>query len=162
MIQTSDEKKCVFLYFIGFMRTGSVIMVMVSLLLLEGCDFLRSMAGRPTSEEMLAWQSSVREVPAAAVDSVALADSLLTELSGQVSPAAGYLVIACCFRYAENAEKAASWYRGLGYETCIVSRDGLQLVGLCPTGDIYEAYSTMVYLKRIGVCPKGSWVLENR
>ena len=140
------------------MMEGKAFAVLFAVLVvLQGCDFLRSLAGRPTSAELRALRAD------AEADSLraAASDSLLEALSASTAPEAAYFVVAGCFRVPANAEVYAERYRSWGYETCIVDRGGFQVVGLCPTGDISEAYRKLYELKALGVCPQDSWVMEN-
>ena len=141
----------------------SVIGLAAVLLLAGGCDFLRSMAGRPTTDELISLKQQAEEpiVPVAAPQEEE-EDPLPDFLSSAVSDEEGYLIIAGAYREPRHAERSAEHYRRLGYEVCIVRHGAVDLVGLCPTGDREEAQRALGRLRAKGVCPKGSWIWKNR
>ena len=146
------------------MKMPAVIALLAVLLLAEGCDFLRALAGRPTSDELAALQGAfpsdtLHQEPA---DSVAVLPDVLQEELIYRSEDVSYLIVAGCYREPRHAERSAGRYRRMGYETCIVDWNGVRAVGLCPTGDRTEARSSLRQLVSKGVCPKGAWIMEKR
>ncbi len=146
------------------MKMPAVIALLAVLLLAEGCDFLRALAGRPTSDELAALQEAfpsdtLQQEPA---DSEAVLPDVLPEELIYRSEDVSYLVVAGCYREPRHAERSAERYRRMGYETCIVDWNGVRAVGLCPTGDRTEARSSLRQLVSKGVCPKGAWIMEKR
>ena len=146
------------------MKMPAVIALLAVLLLAEGCDFLRALAGRPTSDELAALQEAfpsdtLQQEP---VDSVAVLPDVLPEELIYRSEDVSYLIVAGCYREPRHAERSAERYRRMGYETCIVDWNGVRAVGLCPTGDRTEARNSLRQLVSKGVCPKGAWIMEKR
>ena len=152
------------------MKKYSVIGLLSVLLLAGGCDFLRSMAGRPTTEELTTLRQQAEEQPVPVEDTVAVAmedeeawpDILSVEAPVPASPVSGYLVIVGAYRVPRHAQRSAERYRRLGYEASIVKYGAVELVGLCPAGDREEARRSLSDLRAKGVGPKGSWILKRK
>lgn len=144
------------------MKMYSVIGLACALLLAAGCDFLRSVAGRPTTEELRALreQSAAPAAPEAVVAEEE-EDPLPDLLSSSVSES-GYLVIVGAYREPRHAARSAERYRRDGYEVCMVERGAVTLVGLCPSSDREEARRALLRLRAKGACPEGSWILNDR
>jgi cell division septation protein DedD len=147
------------------MKLRTVITVLPGVLLLvQGCDFFRSLAGRPTSAELAALQcpAPADTARAGVTDSAAVIPGEMPEEMIYRSTEESYLVVAGCFREPRHADRLAAECRRQGYETCIVDWHGLKAVGLCPTGDRAEAQRNLRRLVSRGVCPGGSWVMEKK
>lgn len=157
----------------------------MALPLLSGCDFFRTLAGRPTSADIQAKREYIavkqaREKKAA--DSMAMAsrraDSLamnnrnageeIVVASRELAPGSSsaltsrYYVIIGSFGQRANAEQYAAKVRGKGYETVLVPySNGLTAVGVNPTDNIGEAYESVRKVSVESFAPKGVWVLVN-
>ena len=105
------------------MKLRTVITVLPGVLLLvQGCDFFRSLAGRPTSAELAALQcpAPADTARAGVTDSAAVIPGEMPEEMIYRSTEESYLVVAGCFREPRHADRLAAECRRQGYETCIV------------------------------------------
>ncbi|MCQ2141175.1 MAG: SPOR domain-containing protein [Bacteroidales bacterium] len=162
-----------------------------SMLLLTGCDFMRALAGRPTSEEiekraalikreqgiLQARKDSALRVEAAIkreADSLALCDSLLhlgfavdrPERLGGIAPGTygyRYSVVVGAFSTIENAQKYAADYKEQkGYDAILIpTLKGYKKVGICHTNDIFEFWDSMKELIEKGYTYKEASILIN-
>ena len=170
---------------------GIISALLVSAALVSGCDFLRAVAGRPSSAEVAAVRERVALEKAArekaVADSVAAveaalkrqADSLAaietlrtvpglaftrTSLGGiyGAAPAEKYIIIVGAFANPAYASKKAASCEKDGYSACIVHfRSGLRSVGICMTDDPVMVTDTLEKLRGAGVCPPKAWILIN-
>lgn len=164
---------------------SAIAALCLALPLLSGCDFFRTLAGRPTSADIQAKREYIAVKQAREkrhADSVAQAarraDSLALDnrnageeivvASRELAAAAGsaltsrYYVIIGSFGQRSNAEQYAAKVRGKGYETVLVPyASGLTAVGINPTDNIGEAYESVRKVSAESFAPKGVWVLVN-
>lgn len=164
-----------------------ILLLFLTLPLLGGCDLFRKLAGRPTSEqieqkrvmierELQAHQGrldSLYAVQKELSDSLALLDSLrfsddaLIEVrqlaeSSRTSLAYRYYVIVGAFGNRENAVRFASELEAKGYASELISYvNGFTAVGICPSDNLSEVYSSLRQVREGGVCPD-AWILDNR
>ena len=160
------------------------LIIVCSLLLpvLGGCDFLRRVAGRPTSSDIEAKTEFIACEQAAAMareeaaarerkrvaDSIALMDSLSrsnTVVSGRElahSLEARYYVIVGSFGKESNASAFARKTEAAGYPaTLIAYKNGFTAVGICPSHDIAGAAAALRKVRQESFCPAGAWILNN-
>ena len=175
------------------MKRLAIILLALSCAAFQGCDFLRTVAGRPTSSDIAdikagieaekaareaARQDSIRTAELFKARQAALRDSLLLDslsrtrgnimpvsrfrgLKDSVAPAR-YMVVVGSFKTAAYAEKKLLRCTEAGFKGNVLSfRNGLNVVGLCPTDNLSEAYSILVANRGKGVFPKESWILVN-
>lgn len=158
---------------------------------LTGCDWLRKMAGRPTSADIEAIRQRIAEDEAelqarndslvlaqalarqAEADSVAALDSFATagcyfrrpsELGGIRSSSipARYAIAVGAFRKVANAQRLSERFDKEIYKPAVVvSGMGLNIVLVCPTDNIKDLYSTYAAFRNTPLCPKDAWVLVN-
>ncbi len=169
------------------MRKSLLFIMSLMLVSLTGCDFLRTVAGRPTSRDIeekrimiikaeeAALQNhldSVRLAQEKAVaDSVAAMDSLkaygvmingpawIGGLSG-MELESGYYVIVGAFRERERAENLFSTASEKGYSPVLLDcRSGMTAVGLCPSDDIVAVADSYRRLRNEPFFPEGAWIL---
>lgn len=162
-------------------------MAIIASLLLQGCDFFRKIAGRPTSDEIAAKRArieleearhqarldSLKLLQQQASDSLALLDSIRRsgvmilpsdKLLGQSAAELGcrYLVMVGAFSDAANAGKQAAKAEAEGYKPLIVKyRNGFTAVGLCPSQSLSDAFTAYKTILQKAFCPKDAWILEN-
>ena len=158
------------------------------MLALTGCDFMRKLGGRPTSEDiekvrvekLLAEEAALK----ASLDSLkaekqSVQDSidaleLFVQQGGTVlnpSKLGGlyttklqykYYVIIGAFRTRTNAESLFSRAEAAGYQPVLISfRNGRMAVGLCPSNNIKDAFEGLKKVKQESFCPSDVWVLRN-
>jgi len=169
--------------------SGALLLVSVSMA--TGCDFLRTIAGRPTSSQIEQRALQIHElqekaeaeavradsiaaeaakVAADVVDSSVLASVppiIFTKLSdGKIrvdgSLPSRYIVIVGAFSVKENAEKLAEQFLTKGYSaTTLTYKNGFTAVGVASTDSRVQLYGQLVKLKDEPLCPKDAWVLVN-
>ena len=155
---------------------------------MTGCDFMRKLAGRPTSEDiekirvekLLAEEAALK----ASLDSLkaekqSVQDSLdalelFVQQGGTVlnpSRLGGlyttklqykYYVIIGAFRTRSNAEALFTTAERAGYQPVLISfRNGLLAVGLSPVDECLSAVEVVKTIKREPFCPADVWILVN-
>ena len=154
------------------MKRSVILSLAVAALVLSGCDFLRALAGRPTSEELAVKQSNIERAKDVAryqarIDSlervrVRLADSLAAldaHLLDSLSQTKGTIL---------NPTKMGGLYttklesNKAGYTATIISfRNGLLAVAVCPSDSLNESLKVLRELRGNGICPWDGWILVN-
>lgn len=167
------------------------ILVALSLcLMLSGCDFMRKLAGRPTSEEVEMMRIEILKAEEAAlqarldslrmVEQKMLQDSLdaidsIRQLGGSIlNPAklgglfatkleSRYYIILGSFRSRANAEALFTVAKDAGYKPALITfgKGGLIAVGVCPVNKLSDALAALNDVKKETFCPKDVWVLVN-
>lgn len=167
---------------------GLIEAVALVVTLLTGCDFLRKVAGRPTSADITALREKIAAEEAArakaVADSIAAlemwrADSLAAEeaiktvpgLAFSISslggirgkaPSAKYLIIVGAFSNPAYATKKAAACAKAGYPAEVIYfRSGLRSVGILPSDEAFFVTDTLEKLRGGAVCPPKSWILIN-
>lgn len=165
--------------------------MLLSLCLFCGCDALRSLAGRPTSEdiEMMRFELQFREAretarqdslemvrkhvkdslaAEAARDSLKQMRGLLREparLGGYSSsfvPEFGYAAVLGSFKDRANAERFMQRIQEAGFKAVLIPfRNGMTSVGACPSDNPAEFLELIGRLKADPVCPEDFWILVN-
>lgn len=166
-------------------RVVTILMLGFAFSLLVGCDFLRSLAGRPTSQDIEARKDAIAAnelVRKSRLDSLEAArkleaDSLkaMSELpalvdmvpvsrtGNKVKLEHRYYMVIGAFSNASNARRLADKYNAAGYESVLLPyRSGFTAVALCPSDRIADLYASFLKLQADSVnCPKEIWVLVN-
>ena len=171
------------------MKKSYIILALTALLMFTGCDFMRKLAGRPTSEDIENKRIELLRAEEAAlqarldslkqVEQKMLQDSLnvldsIRQLGGSIlNPAsmgglfatkleARYYVIVGAFKYRSNAEALLKTVQQKGYRPALISfRNGRMAVGLCPSNNIKDAFEGLKKVKQESFCPSDVWVLRN-
>lgn len=172
------------------MKKSSILLVIVSLLCLTGCDFMRKLAGRPTSEDVELKRVEILRAEEAAlqarldslrnVEQRMIQDSLnaldsIRQLGGSIlNPAAmgglfatklesRYYIILGSFRTRSNAEALFNVAKAAGYKPALISfgKGGLIAVGVSPVNRLSDAYVALNGVKKESFCPKDVWILVN-
>ena len=167
---------------------ANILLVACVLLALTGCDFMRKLGGRPTSEDierarveiLLAQEAALN----ASLDSLkaekqSIQDSidaleLFVQQGGTVlnpSKLGGlyttklqykYYVIIGAFRTRSNAEALFKKAESAGYIPVLISfRNGLLAVGLSPADECRNALEMIKLIKQEPFCPADVWILVN-
>lgn len=167
----------------------SIILVFVLMLpVLTGCDFFRRLAGRPTSEDIEIKRIAVMKAEEAAhqarldsirlehqkiTDSLAVIDSIRQQGGSILNPAAlgglfstklesRYYIIVGSFRTRTNAESLFRTASEKGYSPALISfRNGLVAVGVSPANNLQDAYASLVSVRQERFCPPDVWILIN-
>jgi hypothetical protein len=158
------------------------------LLAVTGCDFMRKLGGRPTSEDiekarvekLLAQEAALK----ASLDSLkaekqSVQDSidaleLFVQQGGTVlNPSKlgvlyttklqyKYYVIIGAFRTRSNAEALFNKAESAGYKPVLISfRNGLLAVGLSPADECSNAMEMIKSIRQEPFCPADVWILVN-
>lgn len=169
------------------MRHSVTLLLAVLMMTVTGCDFMRVLAGRPTSKDIENKRLEIIKAEEAALqaklDSIRLqeekrvADSLAAmqalvsagvvlsgpeRLGGLVAESlpSKYHVVAGAFKDGKNAQKLADEASAKGYKVALLEcRRGMIAVGLCPSDNIAEVASSYDALKNETFFPKDAWVL---
>ena len=172
------------------MKKSCILLILISLLALTGCDFMRKLAGRPTSEDVEAMRLEILRAEEAALqarldslrnveqrmvqDSLNALDSI-RQLGGSIlNPAslgglfatkleARYYIILGSFRSRANAEGLFNVAKAAGYRPALISfgKGGLIAVGVCPVNRLADAYVSLSDVRKESFCPKDVWILVN-
>lgn len=162
----------------------------VALFLVTGCDFLRALAGRPTSADIAAIREVMHQdslAEQARLDSIALAEaaalkeaadsanasealmavtkivrlSSMTALYKTELSARWYIGVGS-FRIRTNAENFLKKYEDLGYTGCVASfRSGMNSVLICPSDRLQDVYEAYLRVSEEAITLDGIWVLAN-
>ncbi|HIZ87136.1 MAG TPA: SPOR domain-containing protein [Candidatus Coprenecus pullistercoris] len=142
-----------------------------ALVLLTGCDFFRSLVGKPTSEDLERMrqeameqerlqreQDSIARVRAAELEQEALRQqNLLDESKGR------YHVILGSFKVEGNAEKMISLLRKNGYTPeKIQFNNGFEVVSVAAYDNYRDAVRAMEDVMEYQFCPEDVWVYDIR
>lgn len=169
------------------MRHNVTLLLAVLMMTVTSCDFMRVLAGRPTSKDIEDKRLEIIKAEEAALqaklDSIRLqeekkvADSLATiesfasagvvmsgpeRLGGLVAEnlPSRYYVIAGAFKDRKNAQNLADDAAAKGYKSSLLDcRRGMVAVGLCPSDNIAEVGAAYASLRNEAFCPKDAWVL---
>jgi len=166
-------------------------MILLSGLLLGGCDGMRKLAGRPTSADIEAKRAEIAAEKAAhearmdslrrmaIADSIALADSIrvadeMKNSKVMILKARSicgakasqlqykYYVIVGTFGDRYNAESQVAKIKARGYRAETVPyRNSFTAVGVNGTDNLVEAWTTLKKVKGEPFCPADAWMLVN-
>ncbi len=172
------------------MKKIHIMLALFTLMAVTGCDFMRKMAGRPTSEDienmrieilkaeeqaLLARLDSLKAVEQKMMqDSLDALDSI-RQLGGSIlNPAAmgglfatklesRYYIILGSFRTRAYAEALFNVAKDAGYRPALISfgKGGLIAVGVSPVNRLQDAVSALNEVKKEPFCPKDVWILVN-
>ncbi|MBO7191908.1 MAG: SPOR domain-containing protein [Bacteroidales bacterium] len=172
------------------MKKSCILLILAFSFILTGCDFMRKLAGRPTSEDVEAKRLELLRAEEAAlearldslrnVEQRMIADSLnaldsIRQLGGSIlNPASlgglfatklesRYYIILGSFRARANAEALFKKVKDAGYKPALISfgKGGLIAVGVCPVNRLSDAYTSLNEVKKESFCPKDVWILVN-
>ena len=165
-----------------------ILMLMVALPLLTGCDFFRKLAGRPTSEDIedkriaimraeeaahQARQDSIMMEQQKVIDSIAVMDSIKQQKSNIIKTDslgglleteldARYYIIVGSFRSKANAESLLATATANGYTPILISfKNGLIAVGVGSSDNIKDAFASLNKVRAEKFCPADAWILVN-
>lgn len=175
--------------FRNYMRKITLILALAALILCQGCDAFRFLAGRPTSADLEAKravieaaraerektvQDSIALVRKQEADSLAAVDSLnrmknsvmsYSSLGGDSGsrPEHVYYIIIGAFMDRANAEYMLKTVVSAGYQAELINfRNGYVAVALCPSDSIVTAFDNLKKLKNEKFCPADAWILVNK
>ena len=162
----------------------SILLLASLTLLVSGCDFFRTLAGRPTSAELAALrQAEARalakaEAAARVPDTLAVTDSLkavdtASAPAAEPAPAAGkprpskilslkYYIVVGTFSSDENARKLVSKAEAKGFPAAVFPFRGMSGVAVCGTDSNEEIKASLAKVRESGIFPKESWIFVNK
>lgn len=172
------------------MKKIYIILIALSVMTFTGCDFMRKLAGRPTSEELEQKKIEMLKAEEAAlqarldslrnIEQKMIQDSLnaldsIRQLGGSIlNPAslgglfatkleARYYIILGSFRSRANAEALFNVAKEAGYRPALISfgKGGLIAVGVNPVNRLPDAYESLSSVRKETFCPKDVWILVN-
>ncbi len=171
------------------MRKSVLLLMSIMLVSLSGCDFLRAVAGRPSSKDIEAKRIAIIKAEEVAlqhrIDSIRMAQekvvadslaaldtlkSLGVVINGpsRVGGISGteldfrYYIIVGAFRESSNARKLFDLASENAYNPVLIScRSGMAVVGLAPSNRIASVWESYEKLLEEPFCPKEAWVLVN-
>lgn len=172
------------------MKKIYIILMALSVMTVTGCDFMRKLAGRPTSEDLELKRIEILKAEEAAlqarldslrnVEQQMIQDSLnaldsIRQLGGSIlNPAslgglfatkleARYYIILGSFRSRANAEALFKVAKDAGYRPALISfgKGGLIAVGVSPVNRLADAYDSLSTVRKESFCPKDVWILVN-
>lgn len=167
-------------------RLSVIVLLVLALPLLNGCDLFRKMAGRPTSAEIEAKRlyieqqesghrsrlDSLEEMQKQISDSLAVLDSIraikssiveVRQLSDETRASLKYryYVVVGTFGNADNAAKRMKSAEQAGYSAVNIRyRNGFTAVGVRPSDSLPEVFASLRTIRDGGFCPD-AWILEN-
>lgn len=166
------------------MKKSVIFVILMSVLLVSGCDMFRRMAGRPTSEELElkkveierrnAMIEAMKAEQKQVSDSLAMLDSLrqmcskmlwLKDMGGIYTTDldAGYYIIVGSFRNQGNADAMIKSASDAGFVPVRISfRNGLDAIGVAASSSLEDALLSLKSVKREDFCPPDVWILVNR
>ena len=168
------------------MKRSLIFLMLVSVVSLTSCDFMRRMAGRPTGKdiEMLRGEISriedLRKEEArvrASLDSLeaarqAVLDSIEASRRQPAVPDYSqyltknlenrYYIIIGAFQSYENAKVLMRKADKYGYSPVLIGcRNGLIGVGVCPVDEYADALKALQIMRREKFCPSDPWIYTN-
>lgn len=165
-------------------RILAYLFLAAAVLLAGGCDFMRNLAGRPTSADIAAKRAVIEQfeqqksasapkdtvhsdaqavseepVKAEAVASASdTRDSAKEERRSSLSHRC-YIVVGA-FAEKANAEKMVEMLAKSGFPATLISQtNGMTTVGACPTDDYAEAQKSLDALLGLSYVPDDAWIL---
>ena len=172
------------------MKKSYILLIVLAVLSVTGCDFMRKLAGRPTSEDVEVKRLEILRAEEAAlqarldslrnVEQRMMQDSLnaldsIRQLGGSIlNPAslgglfatkleARYYTILGSFRSRANAEGLFNVAKNAGYKPALISfgKGGLIAVGVSPVNKLSDAFTALNSVKKEKFCPNDVWILVN-
>ena len=164
-----------------------MLVVLLGMSVLRGCDAFRRLAGRPTSDEIAAKREmilreeaahqarmdSLSRIEKAKADSLALLDKMkdagemflsvssLRRANAQKLDKRYYIVVGA-FSNVDNASWLASKITAAGYEVeKIPYGNGFTAVGVAGTDALAHLWDSLQKVRTEPFCPKDVWILVN-
>lgn len=145
--------------------------LMVALMLVTGCDFFRSLVGKPTSKELEQMKreaveqarkqrqlDSINKAKALALEQAKAAEenkNLLDESAGR------YHVILGSFKVEGNAEKMYALLEKNGYTPMVILfNNGFEVVSVAAYNNYRDALKAMNDVMEYEFCPEDVWIYD--
>ena len=172
------------------MKKSCIFLIVASVLCLTGCDFMRKLAGRPSSEDVEIKRIEILRAQEAALqarlDSLRMEEQRMIQASlnaldsirqagGSIlNPAAlgglfatkleaRYYIVLGSFKSKTNAEALFNVAKEAGYKPAMINfgKGGLIAVGVCPANRLSDAYEALNEVRKEKFCPQDVWILVN-
>lgn len=147
-----------------------IVTLMAAAVLFTGCDFFRSIVGKPTSKDIERMkqetleqarrqreQDSINRVRALELEQAKAeaAKNLLDESAGR------YHVILGCFKVEGNAEKMNALLEKNGYSPKVIRfNNGFEVVSVAAFDNYREALKAMESIMEYPFCPEDVWIYD--
>lgn len=147
-----------------------IVTLMAAAVLFTGCDFFRSIVGKPTSKDIERMkqetleqarrqreQDSINRVRALELEQAKAeaAKNLLDESAGR------YHVILGCFKVEGNAEKMNALLEKNGYSPKVIRfNNGFEVVSVAAFDNYREALKDMESIMEYPFCPEDVWIYD--
>jgi hypothetical protein len=138
-----------------------VTILLTASLLFSGCDFFRSILGKPTSKEIEAARIEREAAEAARRDSIARAEEL-ARLAAAARPVySNYYVIMGCYKIPANAQRFKAKLEAKGYEvTELRFKNGYDVLAIHGSETLREAYRHRYSMLERGEDPYDMWIYQ--
>jgi hypothetical protein len=138
-----------------------VTILLTASLLFSGCDFFRSILGKPTSKEIEAARIEREAAEAARRDSIARAEEL-ARLAAEARPVySNYYVIMGCYKIPANAQRFKSKLEAKGYDvTELRFKNGYDVLAIKGSDTFREAYKHWYTMLERGDEPYDMWIYQ--
>lgn len=172
------------------MKRSYILLMLLAVMSLTGCDFMRRLAGRPTSEDIEQKRLELLRAEEAALqarldslrnaeqkmltDSLAALDSLRQLCGSILNPAklgglfstkleSRYYIILGSFNRRSNAEALFNKVRSAGYTPALITfgKGTLVAVGVSPVNRLSDALEALTAVRKESFCPDDVWILVN-
>ena len=167
------------------MKKILAISALAALCLLSGCDFFRTLAGRPTSadiaakralierteQEEAARRDSIQRVEQQIIaDSIAVMEALSADkkLFPPADRVRGYATASLPYKYyilvgtfsnADNANRVVAAAEKAGMNPVRIPYGRLVAIGVCPSNSLVQVYHSLESVRAQSFCPKDAWIL---
>lgn len=139
-----------------------VTILLTASLLFSGCDFFRSILGKPTSKEIEAARIAQEAAAAAKRDSIARAEEM-ARLAAEAARTvySNYYVIMGCYKIPANAERFKARLKAKGYDvTEMRFKNGYDVLAIYGSETLREAYRHRDALLERGEDPYDMWIYQ--
>jgi hypothetical protein len=155
--------------------TKFLVVLLVTMTLLSGCDFFRSLLGKPTSEdlELIAYQKeAAAKAKADSINNIIKADTLIADNEKAVEsksivkqPSSDfnyrYYVIVGSFKNYANAERFSEILLKKNYDVKNFKfKNGYNMVSIFGSIDYYEAHKKLNEIMESEICPDDIWIYD--
>lgn len=148
-----------------------ISILLVALMTVTGCDFFRSIVGKPTSKDLERMKQEALEQSRKQreLDSINRAKALELEKAKAAAEQANLLdesagrfhVIIGSFKVDGNAGKMCAMLEKNGYTPKIIKfNNGFDVVSVAAYNDYGQALKTMEDIKEFQFCPEDVWVYD--
>ena len=153
------------------MKTLKIVpILLIASMLLTGCDFFRSIVGKPTSKELekMRLEEIARQKKQRQLDSIQKAQALLEQEMAQAANsnlldenAGRYHLIFGSYKVEGNAEKMKALLEKKGYEPHIfLFNNGFEVVSAKVFDNYQEALKELNKALEFDICPEDIWVYD--